>query len=186
MIFPLRFHFTQRTRPALPESDIRHDSYLAVYYLTACLGYSGPEIPTESSLILKQRYSYYTLKVSSVTWCCLFVYVTWFSSQDQFLCVDDDDDDDDTVKRGSSHSVVTTRFNSRQGQVFSVCHSVQTGSRADSASQPQSLIDTRVSFPGVKRAGNYSYRSPQSSAEIKKAWSCTSTPSYVFVAWRGV
>jgi hypothetical protein len=39
---------------------------------------------------------------------------------------------------------------------------------------------------GVKRTGREAYHSPPSSAEIKNAWSYTSTPQYVFMAWRFV
>jgi hypothetical protein len=38
-------------------------------------------------------------------------------------------------------------------------------------------------FPGVKRPAREANHSPQSSAEVKKAWSYTSTPQYVFIAW---
>jgi hypothetical protein len=39
-------------------------------------------------------------------------------------------------------------------------------------------------FPwGVKRPGREADNSPPSSAEVKKAWSYTSTPQYVFMAW---
>jgi hypothetical protein len=36
---------------------------------------------------------------------------------------------------------------------------------------------------GVKRPGREADQSPASSAEVKNAWSYTSTPQYVFVAW---
>jgi hypothetical protein len=39
-------------------------------------------------------------------------------------------------------------------------------------------VGTRGSFPG----GKADHSSP-SSAEVKNAWSCTSTPPYVFMAW---
>jgi len=37
-------------------------------------------------------------------------------------------------------------------------------------------------FLGVKRPGHEADHSPPSSAEVKNAWSYTSTPQYVFVA----
>jgi hypothetical protein len=37
--------------------------------------------------------------------------------------------------------------------------------------------------PGVKRPGREADRSPPSSAEVKNAWSYTSTPQYVLMAW---
>jgi hypothetical protein len=36
---------------------------------------------------------------------------------------------------------------------------------------------------GVKRPGHEADHSPPSSAEVKNAWSYTSTPQYVFMAW---
>jgi hypothetical protein len=36
---------------------------------------------------------------------------------------------------------------------------------------------------GVKRPGREADHSPPSSAEVKNAWSCISTPQYVFMAW---
>jgi hypothetical protein len=36
---------------------------------------------------------------------------------------------------------------------------------------------------GVKRQGHEADHSPPSSAEVKNAWSYTSTPQYVFMAW---
>jgi hypothetical protein len=38
-------------------------------------------------------------------------------------------------------------------------------------------------FLGVKRPGREADYSPPSSAEVKNAWSYTSTPQYVFMAW---
>jgi hypothetical protein len=45
---------------------------------------------------------------------------------------------------------------------------------------------TRGSFPGVKRPGREADHSPPPSAEVKEcknAWSYTSTPQCVFMAW---
>jgi hypothetical protein len=36
---------------------------------------------------------------------------------------------------------------------------------------------------GVKRSGREADHSPLSSAEVNNAWSYTSTPQYVFMAW---
>jgi hypothetical protein len=36
---------------------------------------------------------------------------------------------------------------------------------------------------GVKRLGREADHSPPTSAEVKNAWSYTSTPQYVFMAW---
>jgi hypothetical protein len=62
---------------------------------------------------------------------------------------------------------------------FSLHHCVQNGSGAHPASYPMS---TRGSFPWIKRPGHEADHSPQSSAEVKNAWSYTSTPQYVFTA----
>jgi len=56
---------------------------------------------------------------------------------------------------------------------FSLHHHVQTGSGVHPASH---LIGTRVSFPGVKRQVREANHSLPTSAEIKNAWSYTSTP----------
>jgi hypothetical protein len=44
-------------------------------------------------------------------------------------------------------------------------------------------MGTRDSFPGIKRPRREADHSPPSSAEDKNAWSYTSTPQYVFMAW---
>jgi hypothetical protein len=38
-------------------------------------------------------------------------------------------------------------------------------------------------FLGVKRPGREADHSPPCNSEVKNAWSCTSTPQYVFMAW---
>jgi hypothetical protein len=55
---------------------------------------------------------------------------------------------------------------------FSLHHRVQNGSGAHPASCP---MDTRGSFRGVKLPGRESDHSSPSSAEVKNAWSYTST-----------
>jgi hypothetical protein len=62
---------------------------------------------------------------------------------------------------------------------FSLRHHVQTDSRAHPAYYP---MGTGVSL-GVKLPGREANYSPPSSAEVKNAWSYTSTPPYVFMAW---
>jgi hypothetical protein len=57
---------------------------------------------------------------------------------------------------------------------FSLYHRVQNGSGAHPASYP---MGTRGSFPGVKWARCKADHSFPSSAEVKNAWSYTSTPS---------
>jgi hypothetical protein len=37
--------------------------------------------------------------------------------------------------------------------------------------------------PGVKQLGHEVYHSPASSAEVKNAWSYTTTPPYIFMVW---
>jgi hypothetical protein len=58
---------------------------------------------------------------------------------------------------------------------FSLHHRVQNGSGSHPASYP---MRTRGSFPGGEAD-----HSPPSSAEVKNAWSYTSTTQYVFMAW---
>jgi hypothetical protein len=57
---------------------------------------------------------------------------------------------------------------------------VSMGVVRDPASYPMS---TRDSSLGVKRPGREADHSLPSSAEVKNAWSCTSTRQYVFMAW---
>jgi hypothetical protein len=64
------------------------------------------------------------------------------------------------------------RFPAEDGN-FSLHHRVQTSSVAHPASYP---MDTRGSFPGIKRLEHEADHSPPSSAEIKKASGYTSTP----------
>jgi hypothetical protein len=49
----------------------------------------------------------------------------------------------------------------------------------------QSLIQwvPEAVFPGIKRPGREADHSPPSGADVKNAWSYTSTPPYVFVTW---
>jgi hypothetical protein len=55
---------------------------------------------------------------------------------------------------------------------FSLHHRVQNGSGAHPASYPMGTVG---SFPGVKRPGREADHSSPSSAEVKNAWSYTST-----------
>jgi hypothetical protein len=56
---------------------------------------------------------------------------------------------------------------------FSLHHRVQNGSEALPSSYP---MGTGALSLGVKRPGREANHSPPSSAEVKNAWSCTSTP----------
>jgi hypothetical protein len=49
--------------------------------------------------------------------------------------------------------------------------------------QPPIQWVPRALFLGVKRPRREADHSPPSSAEVKNAWSYTSTPQYVFMAW---
>jgi hypothetical protein len=62
-----------------------------------------------------------------------------------------------------------------RGRTFSLRHSVQTASGAHSASYRMGT--------GIKRPGQEAEHSPPSSAEVKNAWSYTSTLPYVFMVW---
>jgi hypothetical protein len=56
---------------------------------------------------------------------------------------------------------------------------VQTGSGAHPTAYK---MGTGGSFPEIKRQGPETDHSPPTSAEIKKMWTCTSTPPYIFMA----
>jgi hypothetical protein len=56
---------------------------------------------------------------------------------------------------------------------FSLRHDIQTGSGAHLTSYP---MGTGGSFREAKRPGRETDQSPPSSAEVKQAWSYTSTP----------
>jgi hypothetical protein len=77
------------------------------------------------------------------------------------------------------------RFQSQQGVGnFSLHHRVQTGS----ADHPLPLIQyvPGALSVGIKRPGREADHSPPSSADVKNAWSYTSTPQYAFMAWCSV
>jgi hypothetical protein len=44
-------------------------------------------------------------------------------------------------------------------------------------------MGTRGSFPGGKAARHEADHSPPSGTKVKNAWSYTSTPQYIFMAW---
>jgi hypothetical protein len=50
------------------------------------------------------------------------------------------------------------------------------------ASRPALVHHTQWE-PGVRRPGHETDHSPPSSADVKNAWCCTSTPPYTFMAW---
>jgi len=64
---------------------------------------------------------------------------------------------------------------------FSLHHRVQTGFGAHPASHPMDTEGIGLSV-GVKRPRYEANHSPQSSAEVKNAWSHTST-QYTFTVW---
>jgi len=64
------------------------------------------------------------------------------------------------------------RFSAGTG-ILSPRHRVQTGSEAHPASYPMGT--------GGKAAGREADHSPPSSAKVKNAWSCTSTPPYAIM-----
>jgi hypothetical protein len=87
--------------------------------------------------------------------------------------------------RSSSVNIVTTLragrqlFDSRQGVEFCFHNRVQIGSGAKPASHRTGAGDT---FPRTKRPERESDHSPPSSAEVRNAWSYSSTP-YIFKTW---
>jgi hypothetical protein len=73
----------------------------------------------------------------------------------------------------------TFRFPAGAGNV-SLHYRVPNDSGAHPASYP---MGTRGSFPGAKRPDREADHSSPSSAGVKNAWSYTSAPKYVFMAW---
>jgi hypothetical protein len=82
-----------------------------------------------------------------------------------------------TTKSRDSSVGITTRLWAGN---FSLHHWVQNGSGSHPASYP---TGTGGSFRGSKAAGAWSCPLIPSSAEVKNAWSYTSSPKYVFMAW---
>jgi hypothetical protein len=64
--------------------------------------------------------------------------------------------------------------------IFYLCTASRT---ALGPTQPPILWVPGALSLGVKRPGREADHSPPSSAEVKNAWSYTSTPPYVFMAW---
>jgi len=90
------------------------------------------------------------------------------------------------VSRGSSVSMETRLrawlpgFNSRDGQwweFFSLpSRLIRSGTHP--ASYPMGTGEGGALTPGLKRPGRGAHRPPPSSADVKKAWSYTSSPQY--------
>jgi len=71
-------------------------------------------------------------------------------------------------------------FDSRQGEVFYFLPEIHTGSEA----HPTSIHSLHVALSlGVKRTGRETDNLHLSNVEFKTAWSCTSSPTYAFVAY---
>jgi hypothetical protein len=64
------------------------------------------------------------------------------------------------------------------GSRISPLHGVQAGSGVYPASYPMGTGES----PGIKRLGHEADLSSQTNAEVKKTWTYTSTPPYVFMA----
>jgi hypothetical protein len=87
-----------------------------------------------------------------------------------------------SIKRlgyGLNDRGATVRFPEGANNI-SLHYLVRNGSGALPASYP---MFTGGIFAGVKRSARKADHSPQSSAEVKNAWSYTSTLPYVFMAW---
>jgi hypothetical protein len=67
-----------------------------------------------------------------------------------------------------------------RGRNFSLRHRVKTGSGGQLAPYP---MGKWAVCSGIKRPKREADNSPPSSAEVKNAWSYTSIPPYVFMAW---
>jgi hypothetical protein len=77
---------------------------------------------------------------------------------------------------------VRSGFDSRQGQRTDVFASAFIPALGPIQPPIQWVLDALS--PEVKRPGREADHSPPSSAEVKNAWSYTSTPQYVFMASR--
>jgi len=66
-------------------------------------------------------------------------------------------------------------------EIFSFRHRVQNGSGAHPASYP---MGTGGFYPGKKRPKREADHLPPCSVEVKNAWSYTTTPQCVLMAWR--
>jgi hypothetical protein len=84
-----------------------------------------------------------------------------------------------TLGYGLDNRGSRVRFPAGAGN-FSLHHHVQNGS--GTTQPPIQWVPGGLSL-GVKRPGREAGHSPPSSAEVKNAWSYTSTPQYVFMAW---
>jgi len=72
-------------------------------------------------------------------------------------------------------------FDSRQGEVFSFLPDIETGSGA----HPDFIHSVHVALSlRVKRTERETDNLHLSNAEVKTAWSCTSSPTYAFVAYK--
>jgi hypothetical protein len=71
-------------------------------------------------------------------------------------------------------------FDSRRGLGIFLFTASRT---ALGSTQPAIQWVTGAVFLGLKRLGREADNSPPSSAEVKNAWSYTSTPQYVFMVW---
>jgi len=126
--------------------------------------------------------------VCKVTFTVVLPYEVHVSWQDCTLTVSQFNWDEEYVQNWSGAVSIETNlragrpgFSSRQGQSWNFFFS--TASRpALRPTQPpiQRVLGTLT--PGVKRSGRDVNYSHPSSAEVKNAWSCTSSPQYVFMA----
>jgi hypothetical protein len=72
-------------------------------------------------------------------------------------------------------------FDSRQGEVFSFLPDIQTGSGA----HPAFIHSVHVALlSGIKRTGRENDNLHLFNTVVKTAWSCTSSPTYAFVAYK--
>jgi hypothetical protein len=67
-----------------------------------------------------------------------------------------------------------------EAENFSLRHSVQTDSGTNPATYP---VDTQGTFPGGEGKAVEDDHSSPTNPEVKNAWSYTSTPPYIFMAW---
>jgi len=82
------------------------------------------------------------------------------------------------MKQGCTIKLFYTLNKMMMGLMMILVVMMMNGSVAHPASYP---MGNRGSLPAGKAAGAWSWPSPPSSAEVKNAWSSTSTPQYAFV-----
>jgi hypothetical protein len=87
------------------------------------------------------------------------------------------------VSHGSIGSVATAYGMDNRGVGVKNFHfSISSRPVLASTQPPMQWVPGLFFFPGIKQQGCEAEHSPPTSAEVKKTWTYTSTPPYVFMA----